>query len=150
MKDLKKYEIMYLLKNNYIGNLSFLWKNKPYVIPITYYYSEDENCIISYSGEGHKIDAMRLNNFVSIGITKIRSVNNWESILLHGEFEELDGAFAKQQLHKFINGVKKIKFFKDGVYPDLVSDFSSKITVEGLPIVYRIKIKEMTGKSRNS
>ncbi|TBN04310.1 flavin mononucleotide-binding protein [Hyunsoonleella flava] len=149
MKGLEKYEIIYLLKNNYIGQLSFFWKNKPYVLPITYYYSEADNCVISYSGEGHKIDAMRLNNAVSIGVTEVRSVNNWKSVLMHGEFEELDGAFAKQQLHKFINGVKKIIFFKEGIYPDLISDFSSKTTTKGLPIVYRIKIREITGKSRN-
>ena len=150
MTDLEKYEIIYLLKNNYLGQLSFLWKGKPYVLPITYYYSEADNCIISYSGEGHKIDAVRLNKSVSIGITEIKTVTNWESVLMHGEFEELDGAFAKQQLHKFVNGVKKIIFFKEGIYPDLVSDFSSKTTAKGGPIVYRIKIKEMTGKSRKS
>ena len=69
MKDLTKYEAIYILKNNYIGNLSYVWKNKPYVVPITYYYDAEEHSIISYAGEGHKIEAMRINNSVSIGVS---------------------------------------------------------------------------------
>ncbi|TGV04356.1 pyridoxamine 5'-phosphate oxidase family protein [Flavivirga rizhaonensis] len=148
MKDLKKYEVVYILKNNYVGNLSYLWKSKPYVVPITYYYDEAEHCILSYTGEGHKIEAMRLNNLVSIGVAQIKSVNNWQSILIHGKFEELSGTHAKQELHKFANGVKKVMFIKDNKYPDLISDFSSKTTSGRAPIVYRIKVSEMMGKCR--
>lgn len=148
MKDLKNYENKHLLKTNFIGNLSYLWKNKPYVIPITYYYNEEDNCIISYSGEGHKINAMRINNSVSLGVTEIKSVNNWQSVLLHGKFKELRGTHAKQQLHKFALGVKKIMFIKENNYPELISDFSSKITSKGTPLVFCIKVMEITGKSR--
>lgn len=107
IKNLKNFESLHVLKSNYIGYLSYIWKNKPYAVPITYHYNNDENCIISYSGEGHKIDAMRVNNKVSIVITQIESVNTWQSILVHGKFEELVGTHAKQQLHKFSQGVKK-------------------------------------------
>ena len=148
MKDLTKYEAIYILKNNYIGNLSYVWKNKPYVVPITYYYDAEEHSIISYAGEGHKIEAMRINNSVSIGVSQIESANKWQCILVHGEFEELNGPYAKQELHKFANGVKKVMFIKDDRYPDLLSEFSSK-TTHGIPIVYRIKISEITGKIRN-
>jgi nitroimidazol reductase NimA-like FMN-containing flavoprotein (pyridoxamine 5'-phosphate oxidase superfamily) len=148
MKDLKEYEAIYILKNNYIGNLSYLWKNKPYVIPITYYYDEEEHCILSYSAEGHKIDAMRINNSVSIGVVQIKKVKNWQSVLLHGTFEELSGTHAKQQLHKFANGVKKTMFIKEDKYPEFLSDFSSKTTSGRLPIVYRIKVSKITGKQR--
>ncbi|WP_282121973.1 pyridoxamine 5'-phosphate oxidase family protein [Algibacter mikhailovii] len=147
MKDLKTFEAIYILKNNYIGNLSYVWKNKPYVIPITYYFDEETYSLISYSGEGHKIEAMRTNNFVSMGLAEIESANKWESVLAHGEFEELNGAYAKKVLHKFANGVKKVMFIKEDKYPDLISDFSSK-TLSRKPIIYRIKISEITGKVR--
>lgn len=148
MKDLTTHEIQHILKTNYIGNLSFIWKNKPYVIPITYYYNEKENCIVSYSGEGHKIDAMRINKAVALGVTQIQSVTHWQSLLLHGHFEELEGTFAKQQLHKFALGIKKLMLFKENKHHQLISDFSSKISACGVPIVYRIKILEITGKHR--
>lgn len=148
MKDLTTHECLHILSTNYIGCLSFILKKTPYVLPITYYYNEEDNCIISYSTEGHKINAMRINNSVSLGVTKIQSVNNWQSLLIHGEYEELKGAFAKHQLHKFVLGIKKIMLVKENKHPQLLSDFSSKVTSNGLPIVYRIKILEMTGKYR--
>lgn len=149
MNELKPYENIYVLKNNYIGYLSYIWKNTPFVIPISYYYNEVDNCIISYSGEGHKINAMRINDSVSIHIANIKSVNNWQSVLVHGKYEELLGTHAKQQLHKFSLGIKKVMFTKEGRFPSLITDFSNKISSKGDPIVFRIKVTEMTGKFKN-
>jgi len=148
MKDLTEHESTHILETNYIGYLSFLWKNKPYVVPITYYYSAEDHCIISYSGEGHKINAMRINNAVSMGVTQIKSLNSWQSLLVHGKFEELEGTHAKQELHKFAVGIKKILLVKENKDHQLISDFSSKITSNDVPVVYRIKVLDITGKSR--
>jgi nitroimidazol reductase NimA-like FMN-containing flavoprotein (pyridoxamine 5'-phosphate oxidase superfamily) len=149
MKDLSNHETLKVLETNYIGYLSFLSNNQPYVIPITYYYSEEDNCIISYSGEGHKIDAMRKNKKVSLSITDIKAVDYWKSLLLLGEFEELDGAHAKDQLHKFTSGVKNIILKKENRNPTLISNYCSKKNSIGVPIVYRIKILDLTGKYRS-
>ncbi|MCL5128280.1 MULTISPECIES: pyridoxamine 5'-phosphate oxidase family protein [unclassified Algibacter] len=147
MKDLTKSESLHILETNYIGYLSFIWENKPYSIPITYYYNKEDNCIISYSDEGHKIDAMRLNNATSLAITEIESINKWKSILVHGKFEELDGTFAQHQLHKFTLGLKKIIANKDHEYPQFINDFPNKTKSYKAPVVYRIKILDLSGKS---
>jgi nitroimidazol reductase NimA-like FMN-containing flavoprotein (pyridoxamine 5'-phosphate oxidase superfamily) len=148
MKNLTKHISKHILETNYIGHLAFISENKPYVVPITYFYDSDENCILSYSAEGHKINAMRINSAVSLEVSEIKSVDNWQSILVHGEFEELVGTHAKQQLHKFALGVKKILLIKENKQHQLISDFSSKITSNRLPIVYRIKLLDITGKCR--
>lgn len=147
MKDLTKHESTYILKNNYIGNLSFIWKSQPYVIPISYYYSEAENCIISYSSEGHKMDAMRINHAISLGVTEIESVDNWQSILVFGKFQEVDGTHAKEQLHKFTSGVKRIIRERDNKNPQMVNDFSNRTNSKSSPVVYRINITDISGKS---
>lgn len=149
MKDLKAHASKHFLETNYTGHLSYIWKNKPYVIPITYYFDPKENCILSYSCEGHKIDAMRINNAISIGISDIKSLQHWKSILVHGKFEELSGSHAKQQLHKLTDGIKRISSIKDEKNLQIISDFSCKTESNGLPIVYRIKVLEITGKYRN-
>ncbi|WP_298493651.1 pyridoxamine 5'-phosphate oxidase family protein [uncultured Algibacter sp.] len=148
MRVLEKDDIIHVLQTNYIGYLSFISNNEPYVIPITYYYNKDEDCIISYSSEGHKIEAMRMNKSVSLGVTNIMSINNWESVLIRGTFEELVGTHAKHQLHKFSVGIKKIILIQENKAKQLISDFSSKIATKGLPIVFRIKVSEIIGKSR--
>ncbi|NNL02147.1 MAG: flavin mononucleotide-binding protein, partial [Eudoraea sp.] len=106
--------------------------------------------IIGYSAEGHKIDAMRKNDLVSLEVEEIKSVNNWRSVNVHGTFEELQGIDAKYLLHEFAQKVKKLVEQKEGSHPEFISEFSSKLYGQGIPIVYRINIQEITGKYRNS
>ena len=104
--------------------------------------------ILSYSSEGHKIKSMRQNPNISFTVTEIDSVNQWRSVLAHGTFEELDSADAKFYLHEFAEGVKKIIRRKEAKYPQAISEFSSKLDSEKMPVVYRIVIDEFMGKYR--
>lgn len=148
IKVLEKEECLQLLRDNYIGHLAYISGGSPHVLPITYYYDEATDSLISYSTEGHKIRAMRENTSVSLGVNEIDSVKNWRSILVQGIFEELDGSNAKKILHLFAQGIKDLITGKGALAPRFISDFSSKIYADGIPIVYRIKIIEITGKFR--
>ena len=148
MKDLLRDEIIHVLETNYIGYLSLIWKNDPYVIPITFYFNKKDNSIISYSAEGHKIKAMRINDSVSLGVTHINSINNWQSVMVRGNYKELVGTHAKHQLHEFTKGIKKILLIKENKHQQLISDFSSKIASKGAPIVFCIKINQLIGRCR--
>ncbi len=150
IENLEIRECKELLNNNYIGHLAFISQNEPYIIPITYYYNQVNNSIVSYSAEGHKIEAMRKNDAVSIEVEEIKSVNNWRSVSIHGTFEELKGIDAKYLLHEFTQNVKKIITRKEGAHPKFISEFSSKLSEQGIPIVYRININKITGKYRES
>ncbi|NAY91329.1 flavin mononucleotide-binding protein [Muricauda sp. JGD-17] len=151
IKELKPEECKGLLKNHYVGRLAYLAGKVPFVAPITYfYYSEDGNdSIISYSLEGHKIDAMRNHQNVSLQVDEIESINKWKSVLAHGAFEELHQIDAKRLLHKFAQGVKDLINRDPDKNVQFIQDFSSKLQAENdSPIVYRINIHEITGKQR--
>jgi len=148
IKNLDIKESLFILENNYIGHLSYIYQNRPYVVPITYYYDQVNNAIICYSGEGHKITAMRKNNAVSLQVAEISTVNNWKSVLVHGKFEQHFGSDAKAYLHAFSLGVKDVIMEKEHIKLDYISEFSSKIYKGETPIVYLIKIEEITGKKR--
>jgi nitroimidazol reductase NimA-like FMN-containing flavoprotein (pyridoxamine 5'-phosphate oxidase superfamily) len=150
IKDLEIKECIELLSNNYIGHLAFISHQEPYILPITYSYNPKTNTITGYSSEGHKIDAMRKNDLVSLEVEEITSVNDWRSVHVHGTFEELQGIDAKYLLHEFTQKVKKLVAQKEGSQPEFISEFSSKIYGQGVPIVYRIRIQEITGKFRES
>ncbi|HUH46294.1 MAG TPA: pyridoxamine 5'-phosphate oxidase family protein [Arenibacter sp.] len=148
IKDLKKDRCRLLLQGHYWGHLAFTGHNSPYVLPITYYYDKGNNCIISTSAEGHKIDCLRENKLVSLNVSKIDSINNWSSVLIHGEYEELKGIDAKYQLHQFLEGIKKIVGANGNSDLKFIGDFSSSIKPDAIAVVYRIKINEITGKYR--
>jgi len=148
IKNLDIKECHFILENNYIGYLSYIYQDKPYVLPITYYYDKVSNAIICYSGEGHKITAMRKNSAVSLQVSEISTVNNWKSVLVHGKFEQHFGSDAKAYLHTFSLGVKDVIMEKEHTKLDYISEFSSKIYKGENPIVYLIRIEEITGKKR--
>src|SRR5690606_5079681 len=117
-------------------------------LPITYYYDKGNNYIVSTSAEGHKIDCLRENKLASLNVSMIRSVDDWSSVLVHGEYEELKGIDAKYHLHQFVQGIKGIIAEKGESDLKFIGDFSSSIRPDAIAVVYRIRIKEMTGKYR--
>lgn len=149
-KNLEEKEIEYILENNYIGQLGYIYSNSPFVVPITYFFDKKSNAIICYSGDGHKMNAMRKNPNISLLISDIENVTNWKSVLLHGTFEQHFGSDAKAYLHKFSLGIKDIILEKEQSKANFISDFSSKIYKDDIAAVFLIKIEEITGKKRKT
>ena len=149
IKNLEIDECFQLLGQSYIGRLAFIRSARPYITPITYFHDVEEKCILSYSSEGNKIEAMRNYNSVSFQVDEIKSIQNWRSVIVHGNFEELDGSTAKQYLHKFAQGVQNTISKAGGASPKFISDFSGRLSQRKIPIVYRINITEISGKYRN-
>lgn len=150
IRSLSQDESKKILVSNYIGNLSYIYRARPYVVPITYFFDIKNDVIIGYSAEGHKVKAMRKNVNVALGVSEIDSVNSWISVLVQGFFKELSGSEAKAQLHIFSLGVKDLIINKEHRKLDFISEFSSKIYKDELPIVFQIKVDEITGKMRRN
>ena len=108
IKELKTSKGKELLTRNYIGHISYIYNNHPYVVPITFFYDREAENLISYAAEGQKIEAMRENPSVSLQVEEIDSLNEWKSVIAYGRFEELSGSTAQFELHKFCQGVKKL------------------------------------------
>ncbi|MDW5290880.1 pyridoxamine 5'-phosphate oxidase family protein [Formosa sp. PL04] len=141
-------KIEFILENNYIGHLGYIYHDRPYIVPITYFFNKENNSIICYSGEGHKMNAMRENHMVSLQVEEIQSIDNWKSVLAHGIFKQHFGSDAKSYLHKFSLGIKDVIMEKEFKKVDFVNEFSSKIKTDDVPTVFIIKIEEITGKMR--
>ncbi|MCF7561328.1 pyridoxamine 5'-phosphate oxidase family protein [Sabulilitoribacter multivorans] len=146
IQNLEKKECEFILKHNYVGHLAYIYGNAPFLIPITYYYSN--NKIICYSGEGHKINAMRMHPDVALEVAEIDTINHWQSVVVHGKYEELEGSTARAMLHEFSLGIKDIVMKKERKDLNFISEFSAKIDKDDIPIIFQINIKEMTGKMR--
>lgn len=149
IKKLDKSECLEVLTTNYLGRLAYISGKSPFVVPITYFHDVEDDCILSYSSEGFKLNAMREQNNVSLQVDDIQSIQKWRSVLVHGRFEELKGSTAKQYLRKFAEGVQDTIVNGTGARPRFIQDFSSRLQKDTIPVVYRIHIAEMTGRQRN-
>jgi len=150
IRVLKEKESIHILSNNYIGYLAYIYKDRPFIAPITYFYNKEKNIIIGYSDEGHKINAMRKHNSVSLEVAEINSINNWQCAQAHGSFEQLFGSEAKSYLHDFSLGIKHLIVKREKRSLEFISDFSSKISKSEIPVVFIIKVDEITGRMRRS
>lgn len=148
VKDLEVEECLEFLGKNYLGHLGYISGKTPFVTPITYFHDAENKCILSYSTKGHKMDAMRSYEHVSLQVEKIQTIRDWTSVQVHGTFEELTGSAAKKYLHKFAQGVQDIIERIKGEKPKFIGDFSSRLQEREMPIVYRININDIIGKIR--
>ena len=138
-----------LLGQNYIGQLAYIYNDAPYVVPITYFYDKTKNHVICYSGTGHKLNAMRKHTTVTLSVSEVLASHLWKSVMAHGSFEEVQGSDAKAYLHQFSIGIKDIIMQQERKDLDYISEFSSKIYNDDIPIVFLIKVDHMTGRSRS-
>lgn len=146
--NLEEKDSLSLLKNDYLGHLSYIYQNRPFLVPITYFYDAEKNVIICYSAEGHKMNAMRKNNEVAFNIVDVDGLTKWKSVMVHGKFEQLFGSDAKSYLHTFSLGIKELIVRKELKELSFISEFSSKAINENLPMIFVIKVEEVTGKMR--
>lgn len=148
IKTLENSERIRILENNFSGHLGYIWQQNPFVVPITYFFNKESKSIIGYSGDGHKIRAMRKNPTVSFAVEEVESLMKWRSVAVRGKFEEIKGGDAKYILHKFVEGVKDIITEKGENRPSGLDEFTSKINSEVISVVFKIRIEEISGKIR--
>ena len=147
--NLEEKESLLVLKNDYLGHLSYIYRKRPFVVPITYFYDANRNVVICYSAEGHKMNAMRKNKQVALSVVDVDGLTKWKSVMVHGEFEQLFGTDSKAYLHDFSLGIKELVEKKELKELSFISEFSSKLVNENVPMIFIIKIEEITGKMRS-
>ncbi|MBO0323759.1 pyridoxamine 5'-phosphate oxidase family protein [Muricauda sp. CAU 1633] len=147
ISDLEPIKCTGLLADNYVGHLAYIANNEPHVVPSTYFFDEEHKCILCFASNGHRINALRKYNKVSFQVDSVESFRYWQSVQVHGTFEELTGDYAKLCLKRFADGVQRTIDHKNAERPHFLSHFSGKLQETEMPVVYRIAVTKITGKS---
>jgi len=85
-------EIENVLQSQSICRLACNDKTFPHLIPISYFY--DGKYIYCQSQPGKKIELMQKDPNVTILVDIIGSMNNYKSVIVNGEYQELNGLEA--------------------------------------------------------
>ena len=143
--NLKDIESSNLLADNYIGQLGYIYKDRPFIVPMTYYFDK-KKCIIGYSEDGHKTMAMRKNSKISLHVSVKENEDLYNTILVHGIYKEIFGSESKKYLREFSTGIKALILRKEERNLHCIREFSHKINTQNTPIIFKITIDEITGK----
>ena len=116
----------------------------PHLIPISYFY--DGRYIYCQSQQGKKIELMQKNPNVSILVDIIGSMNNYKSVIVNGEYQELEGLEADEARKLLFEQIfslmttTRIHYFEHQESGKI--DDSERIKVN----MFRIKILSSTGR----
>lgn len=146
--ELNELQVNHLLVSQFVGRIGCTDGKISYIVPVTYVY--DGKYIIGQTKEGLKLDIIRKNPIVCFEVDSITSMANWESAILFGTFEELQGEDAQKAREYMFNHMwplltsSTIHSHEHEVSISAVDD-SNRIK----PVMYRISVHEKTGRFEN-
>jgi len=145
---LSAQEIEEVLASEIVGRIGCHADDTTYIVPVSYAY--DGDYIYGLTDEGMKVTMMRKNPDVCFQADHMDNMANWKSVIAWGEFEELvDPEERKRAIQKLINRDLPM-ISSETVHITPQWPFKTENTEEIKGIVYRLKLKEKTGRFEKS
>jgi len=137
-------QINNILSSQSVCRLACTDGKKPYVTPVTYAY--DGKFIYGQTQEGTKLNILRKNPNVCLQMDIMNSMNNWQSVLVYGKFEELKNKAADTAREYLFD--KVLTLMTSSTIHNFEHEGATKVDDNNRikSIMYRIKIKEITGR----
>lgn len=143
--ELQPAEIDRLLHSEIVGHLGLHARGQTEVVPITYVF--DGNSIIGHTGLGHKVHMMRENPSVCFEVDRMDRRGGWESVIVHGEFQELRDDEASDALDALLDHIAAFERLDKHPVPHGAGRIEPGGEVASRPeVVFRIAIEDKTGR----
>jgi nitroimidazol reductase NimA-like FMN-containing flavoprotein (pyridoxamine 5'-phosphate oxidase superfamily) len=141
--EMKTPEIESLLTKQIIGRIACHAAGVTYVVPTSYAY--DGEYIYCHAYEGMKIKMMRMNPDICFQTDKMENMANWQSVIVWGKYEELEGEEKKQAVKKLMDRVLPvISSETTHLSPHWPFPPEEMGSIKG--IFFRIKVQKKTGR----
>ena len=133
-----------LLTMQTVGRVGYSDGKKSYITPVTYAF--DGKYIYGQTNEGLKLDVMRISPFVCFEVDSMLNMANWESVIIWGYFEELEGKDAIKGREYLYNSILDLLTSSTVHLHEHGPARDTKETDRIKRIMYRIRITEKTGR----
>jgi len=142
---LNEDQIETLLRELPVGRIGCHADGITYVVPVNYIY--DGISLYAHSAKGMKIDMMRKNPEVCFQADAITSLQNWESVICWGKFEEITDMLEREHaMQKIINRVMPLMQGENAQPSHGFTSDASEIGFEVELILYKIILSKKTGR----
>lgn len=132
-------EIEALIEEGYVARIGCHAGDLTYVVPIAYAY--EDGALYGFSHEGMKLDLMRRNPKVCVEIDSVEHLGAWKSVIGWGTFEELHGKEADVGAHVAAARLRELAMDDESR-----RRLGEALRREPVPVVYRIRLDEKTGR----
>lgn len=146
IQDLTEGQMEHLLRTRPFGRLGCGSAEKLYIVPLSYVY--DGQYIYGHAKEGMKIDLMRKQPKVCFQVDEILNANDWWSIIIWAEYEELGEGAIKAEAVRLLNDRLATFSASAALQPDPAGSYMTGNREKPTqPIIFRLKVREKTGKT---
>jgi nitroimidazol reductase NimA-like FMN-containing flavoprotein (pyridoxamine 5'-phosphate oxidase superfamily) len=114
---------------------------QPYVVPVSFAYDPDSNCLFSFSTIGKKVNWMRDNPKVCVEFEDVADRFHWTTVVIIGRYDEIGDLPEHKDVRRRALDLfeKRAEWWLPG---------AAKLTPHEHPdlVVYRIYVDSMTGR----
>ncbi len=137
-------QIANVLSSQVLGRLACTDGKHPYIVPVTYAY--DGNYLYGQTNEGFKLQILRKNPNICFEVDMMTDMAHWQSVLVFGKFEELDGEEAEKAKEILFSRV--FSLMTSSTIHNHEHEVSAEIDDSNRikQVMYRIKIEKLTGR----
>lgn len=138
---MNQFEIMQVVENARVGRLACVNDGQPYIIPMNFVCRL--GYLYSFTTFGQKIEYMRANPRVCVEFDDIVTINQWQSVVVTGHYEELTDdpvhANVRNEAHALLS--KRAEWWEPAYVKTVIRDHVRTLR----PVYFRILISDMTG-----
>lgn len=142
IKELDKQQMQSLLATNRLGRLACVEDGQPYVVPITFAFSDGH--LYSFSMPGQKLDWMRHNPKVCVQVDEFSHAREWKSVVVYGLYEELPDRIGHK--HQRERAWSLLSQHASWWEPGALKPAPLPVATASSHVFYRILIGSMTGR----
>lgn len=89
-----------VLSRSHVARLACARHNQPYVVPISFHYDHDTNCLFGFSTVGKKVEWMRENPKVCLEIEDVEDRFHWTTVVVVGRYDEISDSPEHQDIRR--------------------------------------------------
>ena len=139
--ELTPAECREILARTNLARLACSRADQPYVVPVSFAFDPDSDCLFGFSTVGRKVDWMRENPNVCVEVEDVADRFRWTTLVIFGRYEEItdspeEGAHRQRALELF---ERLAEWWLPGAAKAGPREHHAVV-------VYRIRIDTMTGR----
>jgi nitroimidazol reductase NimA-like FMN-containing flavoprotein (pyridoxamine 5'-phosphate oxidase superfamily) len=96
--ELTPAECREVLSRSHVARLACSRADQPYVVPVSFTYDADVNCLFSFSAVGKKVHWMRDNPKVCVEVEEVEDQFHWTTVVVVGRYDEIDDSPEQHDL----------------------------------------------------
>jgi nitroimidazol reductase NimA-like FMN-containing flavoprotein (pyridoxamine 5'-phosphate oxidase superfamily) len=132
-----------VLERNQLARLACALSDQPYIVPISFAFAPQENCLYGFTAVGQKVEWMRTNPKVCVAVDEIIDRLHWTTVVAMGRYEEFAtrDAAARRRAHHLLQ--QRPQWW-------LPAAAESADEPPGSAVFFRIRIDQLTGRRAGS